>query len=113
MMTRPVEIIATDAANKADFALGIRVFSTASASNMKSTPLDDNRRWDLRRGKDGPNSGRMADHPEVTLAIEGLCRDFSALVIRSPKREGRIRSAERTEVHLIETIRFYELTFCP
>jgi len=47
------------------------------------------------------------------LAIEGLCRDFSALVIRSPKREGRIRSAERTEVHLIETIRFYELTFCP
>jgi hypothetical protein len=38
---------------------------------------------------------------------------FSALVIRSAKREGRIRSAERTEVHLIATIRFHELTFCP
>ena len=39
--------------------------------------------------------------------------DFSALVIRSPKRNGRIRSAERTEVHLIATICFHELTFCP
>jgi hypothetical protein len=39
--------------------------------------------------------------------------DFTALVIRSAKREGRIRSAERTEVHLIATIRFHELTFCP
>jgi len=31
---------------------------------------------------------------------------FFARVIRSPLRKGRIRSAERTEVHLIATIRF-------
>jgi len=63
---KTAEIIATDAANKTDFAFGIRVFSAASASNMKSTPLDDSRRWDLRRGKDGPNSGRMTRKPEGT-----------------------------------------------
>jgi len=34
------------------------------------------------------------------------------VVVRSLAREGRIRSAERTEVHLITTIRLYELTFC-
>ena len=39
--------------------------------------------------------------------------DFSALVITSRQRKGRIRSAERTEVHLIATILFHELTFCP
>jgi hypothetical protein len=35
------------------------------------------------------------------------------VVVSSPERKGRIRSAERTEVHLIATIRFHELTFCP
>src|SRR5260221_3731475 len=34
-------------------------------------------------------------------------------VLISHQREGRIRSAERTEVHLLLTIQFYELTFCP
>jgi hypothetical protein len=34
-------------------------------------------------------------------------------VIRSGQRKGRIRSAERTEVHLIVTTRLYELTFYP
>ena len=63
---KTAEIIATDAANKTDFAFGIRVFSAASAGNMKSAPLDDNRRWDLRRGKDGPDSCRMTGKPEVT-----------------------------------------------
>ncbi len=37
----------------------------------------------------------------------------SDVVITSRQREGRIRSAERTEVHLIATTRFHELTFCP
>src|ERR1700691_5946532 len=53
---------------------------------------------------------------DVGLARQDWCdrsADFSSLVIKSPKREGRIRSAERTEVHLIATIRFHELTFCP
>jgi len=39
--------------------------------------------------------------------------ESSVLVVRSLVRKGRIRSAERTEVHLIATIRLYELTFCP
>jgi hypothetical protein len=66
---------------------------------------------------------RIADHPGVfglgasaTSGPLGWCdrsADLSALVIRSPEREGRIRSAERTEVHLIATIRCHELTFCP
>jgi hypothetical protein len=50
------------------------------------------------------------------LARQDWCdrsADCSFLVIRSPKREGRVQSAERTEVHLIATIRFHELTFCP
>jgi serine/threonine protein kinase len=53
---------------------------------------------------------------DVGLARQDWCdrsADFSSLVIRSPKREGRIRSAERTEVHLTAIIRFHELTFCP
>ena len=36
-----------------------------------------------------------------------------SLVLRSAERKGRIRSAERTEVHLIATIRFHELTLRP
>src|SRR5579864_980570 len=35
------------------------------------------------------------------------------LVLRSLERAGRIRSAERTEVHLVVTTSFHELTFCP
>ena len=35
------------------------------------------------------------------------------LVVIFAKREGRIRSAERTEVHLIVKTLLYELTFCP
>ena len=53
---------------------------------------------------------------DVGLARQDWCdrsSDFSSLVIISPERKGRIRSAERTEVHLITTIRFRELTFCP
>jgi hypothetical protein len=34
-------------------------------------------------------------------------------VVISAEREGRIRSAERTEVHLLDTTELYELTFCP
>jgi hypothetical protein len=39
--------------------------------------------------------------------------DYSILVVRSLQRKGRIRSAERTEVHLVTIIRLCELTFCP
>ena len=37
----------------------------------------------------------------------------SSLVVICAKREGRIRSAERTEVHLIVKTLLFELTFCP
>src|SRR5258707_13678227 len=39
--------------------------------------------------------------------------DSSARVITSRQRQGRIRSAERTEVHLIATIRFSRTHFLP
>src|SRR6266849_7052332 len=35
------------------------------------------------------------------------------LVLGSQVRTGRNRSAERTEVHLVATTSFHELTFCP
>jgi hypothetical protein len=36
-----------------------------------------------------------------------------SLVVASAERMGRIRSAERTEVHPTSQFVFYELTFCP
>src|SRR5690242_14204199 len=56
-------------------------------------------------------SGRnpVCRHPGVGSI---RCRVLS-FVLRSLVRKGRIRSAERTEVHLVLTTSFHELTFCP
>ena len=49
--------------------------------------------------------------PSWRHAFRNTCEDIGPPRGKIPERKGRLRSAERTEVHLIVIIRFYELTF--
>src|SRR5208337_4877867 len=48
-----------------------------------------------------------------TRSLTQPAAELSDLMVRWLVRKGRIRSAERTEVHLVVTTSFHELTFCP
>jgi hypothetical protein len=81
--------------------------STSRGSPVRTKSRDDG---SLRRS-------RRTARDELPTRDLAMCwchrSESSILVLKSLQRTGRVRSAERTEVHLVTTIRLYELTFCP
>jgi len=85
--------------------------SQMSSQSRQLGPFPIPRGWRaIRKSSDQILSFLFADPPGVgsTVVASPLL-----LVLTSLVRKGRIRSAERTEVHLIQTTSCHELTFCP